>query len=175
MQRSARPRCFQPAGQGRVLSADRGRPFRNGIPPFAEVFPRRVDAIKEKSASKGAPSTKSLHGNTRPTNPQPPACTAIKEQLVASVSAQARYDCSCPLHIRATVHPSVIARIGSGGRLSLPGFRRGTSGEREDDENPGEPSTQFHCAEVLSIRPGSLFLTLPTRALTGQQTISSAG
>jgi hypothetical protein len=38
-----------------------------------------------------------------------------------------------------------------------------------------EPSAQVHSAEIGSIRLGSLFLTLPTRALTGQQTISSEG
>jgi hypothetical protein len=82
-------------------------------------------------------------------------------------------DCLCPLHIRATVHSFVIARIGSIGRLSLPGCHRGASGQRQDDEYRGEPSMRVHCAEILSIRLGSLFLTLPTRALTGQQIMSS--
>ena len=31
---------------------------------------------------------------------------------------------------------------------------------------------QVHCAEIGSIRLGSLFLTLPTRGLIGQQVIS---
>jgi hypothetical protein len=47
--------------------------------------------------------------------------------------------------------------------------------ERQTDEHRGEPSTQVHCAALRSIRLGSLLLTLPTRALTGQHGISAAG
>ena len=53
---------------------------------------------------------------------------------VFCVGGQAESGCSCPLHIRTTVHSFVIARIGSVGRLSLPGTHRGASGERQDDE-----------------------------------------
>lgn len=65
-------------------------------------------------------------------------------------SGRARSDCSCPLHIWA---PCVIARIGSVGRLSLPGRHRGASGKRQDDEYRGEPSMRVHCAENLSRSP----------------------
>ena len=46
---------------------------------------------------------------------------------------------------------------------------------RQQGEYYREPSIQVHCAESGSIRLGSLFLTLPTRVLTGQQVISSDG
>jgi hypothetical protein len=60
---------------------------------------------------------------------------------------RARSDWSCPLHIWP---PCVIARIGSVGRLSLPGRQGGASGKRQDDEYRGEPSMRVHCAENLS-------------------------
>src|SRR6516162_11834173 len=37
------------------------------------------------------------------------------------------------------------------------------------------PAPVAHCSRIGSIRLGSLFLTLPTRVLTGQQIISSEG
>jgi len=46
---------------------------------------------------------------------------------------------------------------------------------RVNDEKRGQPSYWVRYAEISSIRVGSLFLTLPTRALTGQHVICSAG
>jgi hypothetical protein len=42
-------------------------------------------------------------------------------------------------------------------------------------EERGWPSLRVHCTEVGSIGLASLFLTLPTRALTGQHVIFSDG
>ena len=77
-------------------------------------------------------------------------------------------------HIAAPVRP-VVMRIGRDWRLSLPCRHLGTTGERREDQKRGEPSMQVHCAEIASIRLGSLFLTLPTRGLTGQHVIFSDG
>ena len=44
----------------------------------------------------------------------------------------------------------------------------GTPGEGQQDEERGEPFMQVHCIKTL-------FLTLPTRGLTGEATIASAG
>ena len=49
------------------------------------------------------------------------------------------------------------------------------TGQCQQDEERGESSVQVHRTENGSIRRGSLFLTLPTRGLTGQHVISSAG
>src|SRR5580704_5929681 len=79
-------------------------------------------------------------------------------------------------------------RIRSRRRLSLSGYHLGASAERQNEQR-GEPSTQVHYPSSPradrpraypapasgSIRLGSVFLTLPTRALTGQQIISSDG
>jgi hypothetical protein len=46
-------------------------------------------------------------------------------------------------------------------------------GEGQQDEERGEPFMQVHCTKTVSIRLGSLFLTLPTRGLTEQNFISS--
>ena len=77
------------------------------------------------------------------------------------------------LHLGSAVHSFVITRIGRVTRLSR--CHRGASGERQDDQNSSERSEQLHQTEIGSIRLGSLFLTLPTRVLTGQQVISSDG
>ena len=46
-----------------------------------------------------------------------------------------------------------------------------TAGERHQDEHHHEPYMAAHCAEIGSSRLGSLFLTLPTRGLTGLKVI----
>ena len=51
----------------------------------------------------------------------------------------------------------------------------GRASAPQDVVNSGAPSAQVYCDEIGSIRPGSLFLTLPTRGLTGQHLISSEG
>jgi hypothetical protein len=56
-------------------------------------------------------------------------------------------------------------------RLSLLSCHRSATSKRQYDEKRSEPSMQVHCAEIGSIRLGSLFLTLPTRVLTGQHDI----
>jgi hypothetical protein len=48
----------------------------------------------------------------------------------------------------------------------------GTSRERQNEEQRGQPWVQAHCAEIALIRLGSLFLTLPTRVLTGQHRVA---
>ena len=77
-------------------------------------------------------------------------------------------------HTAAHVRP-VIMRIGRDQRPSLPGCRWGTSAEDQFDEKHGEPTMQVYCTATGSIRLGSLFLTLPTRVLTGQHVIFAEG
>jgi hypothetical protein len=45
------------------------------------------------------------------------------------------------------------------------------TGQCQQDEERGEPSVQVHCTEIGSIKPGSLFLTLPTRAPTNEEVL----
>jgi PAS domain-containing protein len=59
-------------------------------------------------------------------------------------------------------------RVRRVGRASLLGSHRGPSGERQNDEERDEQRMHVHYAAIGSIRLGSLFLTLPTRGLTGQ-------
>src|SRR6516164_7195595 len=49
----------------------------------------------------------------------------------------------------------------------------GRASAPQDVGNSGAPSAQVYCDEIGSIKLGSLFLTLPTRGLTGQHVISS--
>jgi hypothetical protein len=53
-----------------------------------------------------------------------------------------------PLHVRATVHSFVIARIGFGCRLSLHRHRLDASAERQYDQKGAEPSMQLHCSKI---------------------------
>lgn len=64
--------------------------------------------------------------------------------------------------------------MGRDRRLHLVRRHGGTPGEGQQDEERREPFMQVHCTKTVSIRLGSLFLTLPTRGLTGEQVISSA-
>ena len=66
-------------------------------------------------------------------------------------------------------------RIGRGWCLLLLGCHLRTTGNRQYDEERGQSSMQAHRTDIGSIRLGSLFLTLPTRVLTGQHVISSDG
>src|SRR6516162_157247 len=63
--------------------------------------------------------------------------------------------------------------MGRDRRLHLVRRHGGTPGEGQQDEERGEPFMQVHCTKTVSIRLGSLFLTLPTRGLTEQNFISS--
>ena len=83
-----------------------------------------------------------------------------------------------PLHaatISTTITTPVarIVRVVVVRRPSLLRRHLDASGERQQDEHRGEPPMQVHSAATGSIRLGSLFFTLPTRALTGQHVISS--
>ena len=76
-------------------------------------------------------------------------------------------------HVTGAVHsPVVIVWIGCGWWPSLLRGHLDASGKRQYDQKSAEPSMQLHCTET---RLGSLFLTLPTRGLTGQYVISFAG
>jgi hypothetical protein len=83
--------------------------------------------------------------------------------------------------------PLPLVRIRRVPRLSLP-CHLGARTERQHDEKRGEQSAPvqrflraarhqrgYFARANGSIRLGSLFLTLPTRVLTGQHVISSAG
>ena len=109
-------------------------------------------------------------------------------RLRPQCSGQTRtYFYRCLLHSGATVSsaaftasvarilPVGVRRVRSVWRLSLARRHLGASGDCQHDEHRGEPSQQVHCTEIGEIRLGSLFLTLPTRVLTGQQVTSSAG
>src|SRR6516162_3650683 len=63
--------------------------------------------------------------------------------------------------------------MGRDRRLHLVRRHGGTPREGQQDEERGEPFMQVHCTKTVSIRLGSLFLTLPTRGLTEQNFISS--
>jgi hypothetical protein len=71
-------------------------------------------------------------------------------------------------HIHAPMRVPVGLR-GKGRLWLLSRCRISACGQRQYDKNHREPSMQVHCAEIGSIRLGSLFLTLPTQALTDQQ------
>jgi len=68
----------------------------------------------------------------------------------------------------ARIFPGVARRVRSVGRLSLARRHLGASSESQQDDQQGEPSMQVHCAEIGSIRLGSLFLTLPASAPTNE-------
>jgi hypothetical protein len=68
----------------------------------------------------------------------------------------------------ARIFPGVARRVRSVGRLSLARRHLGASSESQQDDQQSEPSMQVHCAEIGSIRLGSLFLTLPARAPTNE-------
>jgi hypothetical protein len=101
-------------------------------------------------------------------------------------AVQARSACACPLHVAATasVTAPVVRRVGRVWDLALLGARS----PRQHNEERCEPSVPVHrflrarpisssipLPTMGSIRLASLFLTLPTRGLTGHATISSAG
>ena len=73
----------------------------------------------------------------------------------------ARSDCPSRLHHTAAHIRPVVMRIGLDRHLSLVGCHRGASGKRQYGQKRGEPSRQVHCAEIGSIRFGSLFFTSP--------------
>jgi hypothetical protein len=84
-----------------------------------------------------------------------------------------RSDRRCLLHVHSPV--AWIFRVVVVRRPSLLRRHLDASGERQQDEHGGEPTIQVNHASIGSLRLGSLFLTLPTRVLTGQQTIPSDG
>ena len=104
---------------------------------------RHSSAVMGRSRRKAGSSSRARQSSCK-------RCRQSGSRFWLQCDGRARSDCSCPLHIWA---PCVIARIGSVGRLSLPGRHRGASGKRQDDEYRGEPSMRVHCAENLSRSP----------------------
>jgi hypothetical protein len=84
---------------------------------------------------------------------------------------------AAPLHVAAAaaitapiMHiPVAVRRIGSVRRLSLALWPLDATDKGQRQEHRGEPSMQIHQLQSVPIRLGSLFLTLPARALTAQQ------
>ena len=75
----------------------------------------------------------------------------------------------------ANMRIPIVVRIGSVRRLSLGHRPLSASADRPYDQCQREWSKQLHFMLIGSISLGSLFFTLPTRMLTGQQVISSDG
>ena len=100
---------------------------------------------------------------------------SLNSLLPRHKGARPLHAATAPAITAPVVRIPIVVRIGRVRRLSLGHRPLSASAERQYDQCQPEWSKQLHFTPIGSIKLGSLFLTLPTRGLTGQHVISADG